>query len=85
MRRDPAHRPAADDHPVHIASGALHAGVVQGREALAAEEVHTGEIEDELFGDPGVALEEAAQPVTVRGVDVTCDGDQHARCGQVLR
>ena len=82
--QNPAHRPSADNHPVHIASGALHAGVVQGSEALAPEEVDAREIEDELFGDPGVALDEAAQPVTVRGVDVTCDGDQHARCGQDL-
>ncbi len=82
--QDPAHRPAADNHPVHIASGALHAEVVQGREALASEEVDTGEIKDELLGDAGVALDEAPERVAVRGVDVTPDVDEHARRSQVL-
>ena len=81
----PAHRHPADNHPVHIASGALHADVVQGREALASEEVDTGEIEDKLLGDAGVALDEAAERVAVRGVDVTPDADEYARCSQALR
>lgn len=79
------HRPADDDHPVHIAPGALDADVVQRREALASEEVDFGEVKDQLLGDAGVMVHEAAESMTVGGVDVTSDADEHAPVGQLLR
>src|SRR5689334_10877905 len=78
------HRPAADDHPVHISPGALDADVIERREALASEEVNLGEIEDQLLGDASVMVHEAAKCMAVGGVDITSDADEHAPIGQLL-
>jgi hypothetical protein len=70
---------SAEDHPVHIAAGAVHADVIQRRECLRPEEVNSAQIEHELIGYTGVALNVAAQPAAVDGVDLTYDGNGHPR------
>ena len=52
---------AADDHPVHIVAGAVHADVVQRCESVGSEQVHGAQVEYQLFGDAGMALNIAAQ------------------------
>jgi hypothetical protein len=73
----------ADDHPVHIASHALNADVIQSSEALTAEEVDPTQIEDELFRDARVALHEATQCLSIGRVDFAGNDNAHARGGNL--
>jgi hypothetical protein len=72
-----------DDHPVHIASHALHVDVIQSSEALTAEEVDSAQIEDELFRDARVAFHEATQRLAIGRVDFAGNDNTHSRGGHL--
>lgn len=69
------HRTATKDDPVHIGAGAVHADVVQRRERLGTDEVDGAQVENQLFGNAGMTLHEAAQRPAVDGVDLADGSD----------
>jgi hypothetical protein len=77
------HDPTADEQPVHVVAGAVHADVVQGCKSLATEEVEVAQIQHELFGNTGVALDEAAKGTGIGGVELADRGDEQSRLAQV--
>jgi hypothetical protein len=62
----------------------MNANEVQRGERLASEEVDDAEVEDELMGHPDPLLNEVAERMAVRGVDVTGHDDPRAFRRQVV-
>jgi hypothetical protein len=60
----------------------LHTDVVQRGEALAPEELDAGEVQDELLGDADVTGDETTERLTVGGVDIAVNADEHAPVGK---
>ena len=80
---DAPHGPAADEQPVHVVAGAVHTDIVQGRKSFGAEELDVAQIQHELFGPAGVALDEAAKGAGIGGVEIAGRGDEQSHLAQV--
>jgi hypothetical protein len=56
---------------------------VQGRKSLGTEELDVTQIQHELFGHAGVALDEAAKGSGIGGVQIAGRGDEQSHLAQV--
>jgi hypothetical protein len=72
------HPLGVDEHPVHVVAGAVHTDAVQDRKSLSAEELDGAEIQHELFGHAGVALDEMAKGAGIGGVEIAGRGDEQS-------
>jgi len=64
-------------------AGAVHTDVMQGRKSLAAKELDVAQIHHKLFGNAGVALDEAAKGAAIGGVEIAGRGDEQSHLAEV--